>query len=541
MTHFGLKIALPAVIAAAFLVGCGGGGDAASTPPVGSNPPAGTPTTPTPTTPDGANPPATTPPAVAAINALALVDAASATPFTMATTGAQRTAQLDGCYRDNGSTKAYVAQDFEENKAERIASRAFSVGAVRSNASVVSDTTSTNTDGTTRRVLEVKYNVAYTDGSSVTGATEKFISGSSSGTVDCTTPQAGSDFRVLGNGRLANVQIRAENILFQQNKLSDGTDFPSAGNSNVLRRQVAFRISDPLGNANYAVVTGPGQSTVVNGVTESFSLKMLSPRLLRSAPELLGKPRNVPNFKDTDQFSPCRNATGGSTSIRASAADCVANGANGNDYGISLTLGTASGVLTPADAQFDALQFVAGSVYTVSLYNDDGWKTVNGQAGKTPVAVYTTTMSVLPYTFAEMGAGLPAVDKHPQVNMGTGSLANNAHLAITSATTSTATLAWSLPASSFSDNRVFRLGVATEFFQGAQNNGANCSLASVPAFPRLRFSTDYFPSSAASTNSSGVINVTGTPATLCRKSYAEFSIGYSDRQDRRVVNIVNWQ
>jgi hypothetical protein len=177
----------------------------------------------------------------------------------------------------------------------------------------------------------------------------------------------------------------------------------------------------------------------------------------------------------------------------------------------------------------------------VSLYNDDGWKTINGQAGKTPVAVYTTTMSVLPYTFTEMGAGLPAVDKHPKVNLATGSLANNGHLAITSATTSTATLAWSLPASTFSDNRVFRLGDVSEFFQGPQNNGANCSLVPVPAFPRLRFSNSYFPSSAASTNSSGVINVTGTPSTLCRKTYAEFGIGYTDRQDRRVTNIVNWQ
>jgi hypothetical protein len=504
--------------------GCGGGGGGAATSAASEG-----------TTTKPLTIPAAADPNVVVSSAIAVLNTNAAVAPTSATTGEQRTQLLDTCFLDNGQTKAYRASTFEADKAIAIASSAFDVGSTRSNQALIAERITTNPDGSTRREIDLSYDIAYTDGSSLIGAITTLIAGSSSGTPGCTTGQASADFRVLGNQKLVGTSIRAENIRIEQAKMIDGTDFPSTGNSSILRRQVVFAISDPLGNAKYAVVTGPGVSTSVGGVSESFSLKMISARLLRDDPLLQGKPRNVVNFKDTDIYQPCRNTTGSATSIRASTADCAANGANSADLGVSLTLSSASGVLAPADLQFDALQFVAGGTYTFAIYNDDGWKTVDGQAGKTPIATYTTVMQNLPYTFAEMGAGLPAVDKHPQFSAGFGSLASNAHLAVSSTVATAASVSWALPVGPYSDAKVFRVGGFGEVFQGPQT----CTQAS--AFPRLRFSTSYYPSSAAATNNSGEIAVSATPASICRKTYAEFGVLYTDRRDRRLAFVYNWQ
>ena len=424
------------------ITGCGGGGGGdTNLPPI---------TTSTPLT-----IPAVADPNVVVSSSIAAFTANSVSAPTLATTGAQLTALLDACFLENGQTKAYRASTFEANKALAIASSAFEVGSTRSNEVLLAERNTTNTDGSTRREIDLSYDIKYADGSSLVGARATLVAGSSFGTPGCTSSQTGADFRVLGNQKIVGTNIRAENIRYGQRKMSDGTDFPSPGNSDVLRRYVVFGISDPLGNAKYAIIKGPGASTVVGGVTETFGLKMISAQLLRDDPLLQGKPRNTVNFKDTDGYQPCRNTTGADTSTRLSTADCVANGANSNELGTGLTLGNALGVLTLADAQFDAFQFVAGGTYSFAIYNDDGWKTVNGHIGKTPIATYSTSMRDLPYTFSEMGVGLPAVDKHPQFNQGFGSLASNTHLAVSSTVASAASVSWAAPTGTFSDAKVF--------------------------------------------------------------------------------------
>ena len=50
-----------------------------------------------------------------------------------------------------------------------------------------------------------------------------------------------------------------------------------------FRREVDFAISDPMGNASYAILTGPGPTNTTGDIVYPFSMKLLSPRLQRSA------------------------------------------------------------------------------------------------------------------------------------------------------------------------------------------------------------------------------------------------------------------
>src|SRR5690606_5967088 len=65
----------------------------------------------------------------------------------------------------------------------------------------------------------------------------------------------------------------------------------------------------------------------------------------------------------------------------------------------------AGGDPAAVDASFAGYGFEVNGVYTIKVYNDDGWKTVNGQAGKTPIATYTTKLNRLPASAVALAAG----------------------------------------------------------------------------------------------------------------------------------------
>ena len=90
-------------------------------------------------------------------------------------------------------------------------------------------------------------------------------------------------------------------------------------------------------------------------------------------------------------------------------ADCVLSGASSSSNGTFTTTAAL------ADSGFDALGFVAGGTYTYKVYNDDGWKTVNGQSTRTPIATYTTTLRTLPYSAVTLAGADINSDLYPRL------------------------------------------------------------------------------------------------------------------------------
>jgi hypothetical protein len=123
------------------------------------------------------------------------------------------------------------------------------------------------------------------------------------------------------------------------------------------RRDIRVSVTDPLGNATYVVVSGPGPAATVNGVSVPWSWKMVSPRVMRSAPEMAGKTGNYTNFLDDDGFRYC-GISGTGTPV-ASASDCLTFGAPGDNWGFGYT----SDPDANADKGFTNQGWVVGGVY----------------------------------------------------------------------------------------------------------------------------------------------------------------------------------
>lgn len=284
-------------------------------------------------------------------------------------TGESRMSLNDGCYRDDGKTRAFLVSETDADPNSTYQRDAYRLGSTRSNLQVLALRNRVNADGSARQEIDVQYDVAHKDGSSEFGEQWTLVSGSTSGTPGCSTPQNSAALRYLGNQRLVSVAMRARN----------GRD---------ERRSVS---------------SGAGPAAAVGNTVVPFSLKFIAPRLLRSAPELQGKTGNFLNWLDGDSWRYCRVA--GKATPLASTADCVGQGASSSEMGITTSTPNAA-----ADQSFAAQGWVAGAVYRFDVYTDDGWKTVNGHAGKTPLATYFSTLDVLPYSFVEM-AGSGAGDK----------------------------------------------------------------------------------------------------------------------------------
>lgn len=433
----------------------------------------------------------------------------------------------DACYLNNGDTKASSAADFDADVTGAIASNTYRIGSKRTNLSVLAERSSTNPDGSARKEVDVQYDVVYTDGSTDFATKNTLISGSSAGS--CATPQTGTALRFFGNRQSVGVFVRGRNIRNEQYVLATGA--PDAIPV-TYRREVQFGIYDPQGTATYVVVSGPGSATI-SGVATPFSVKMLSTRLLKSDPLLAGKTGNFTNWRGDDFFRFCRSTV---SVVPASAADCATNGATGNGFGNTLQT-SATGTVTATnleafDAGFNNIGFVAGGTYRFDVYNDDGWKTINGQAGKTPVFSYTTVLERLPYTHAEMLGGVVAsADKFPKITAASLTPPQVAS-SLQSSTSTSFSVTWSAP-TLLTDNRVFRLTEVGEFFQGPLTSNA------VGIFnPAERYYVPAFPGSTAVAASALVISA--KPATVSSKTYSELALYFTDRNDGRIISLVNF-
>lgn len=421
-------------------------------------------------------------------------------------TGALRYSLADGCFRANGRTRAYNVAEWDADVATNQLRDAYQIGRRMSNIQVLALRTSVNADVNARREIDVQYDVNFRDGAITRGERATLVSGSSAGTPGCTTPQSGPELRALGNQQLIQTAVRAVNWRDERYLQASGASASPAVN---YRREVQFQITDPIGNANYVIVSGPGPTRVVNGTTIAFSMKLLSPRVARSAPEMLGKSGNFLNWLDDDSFRACRTTDSGTNPPVALVADCGALGTTqGNTWGWTTSTPNAA-----ADDGFAAQGWVAGGVYRFEVYDDDGWKFVNGHAGKTPIATYFATLPRLPYTFAEM------TGKYPLLNLGgmtPAQIATNAN----SATPAAMALSWTLPAV-LSDGLVHHLFQVWEFHQGAKTGNAGGAFN-----PAYRTLTRAYPGTTAS--STNAFPVTAKLADQANKSYTEFSLFFSD-------------
>ncbi len=428
----------------------------------------------------------------------------------------------DSCWYDDGRTKAYVIADLDSDTTTTQLRDAYQIGRRSSNLLILGQRESRNADGSLRTEIDIQYDIFYADGSIDTAAKNTLISGSSAGSAGCLTPTASSALRFYGNRQLVHASVRPINRRDERYSISSGAALSPAVN---YRREVQFTITDPTFNASYAILTGPGPGNTVNGVNVPFSLKFLSTRLLRSAPELAGKNGNFLNWKDDDGWVFCR--VSGSAVPTADTADCVGQGATSNSWAWITSTPNAA-----ADVSFNALGFVAGGTYTVAVYNDTGWKTVNGHVGRTPVATYSAVLGALPYSFVEMAGSGVGADKFPRMSFGGMSkvqIKDN----LLSTTPAPMNVSWTAPPA-LSDGTPFALFQYWEYYQGAKLG--NIGGASYPAY---RSTIGGFPGSTA-TSAAGW-PTSAKPAEMNTKTYAEYTLQYLDRNNRQIRSAVVFQ
>ena len=417
--------------------------------------------------------------------------------------GAARLALADACWRDNGRTRVNFIADHDANIATYLQRDAYIVGRKVQNLQVLAVRNLANPDGSSRREIEFQYDQAFRDGTVARASKEVLISGSSAGTPGCTSPQTGTALRTMGNQQLVQTSVRAVNYRDERYTFASGSAASPAVN---YRREIQFNIVDPMGNVSYVTLTGPGPAATVSGAAVQFSMKLLSPRLLRDAPELVGKNGNFLNWLDDDTFRNCRMANG-SVPV-AGIVDCVGQGGATNVWGWTTTTPNAA-----ADQGFADQGWVAGGAYRFDVYNDDGWKTVNGQAGKTPIATYYATLDRLPYTFVEM------TNKYPLINLGGMSTAQLASNAI-SATPLPLALSWTAPGLQ-SDGQKHQLFQVWEYHQGAKLGNAGSAFN--PAYRTLNRA---YPGTLATSTTS--FPVSAKLPDQSSKTYTEYNLFFSD-------------
>ncbi len=432
------------------------------------------------------------------------------------TTGAANAAFNDGCSLNDGYTKPVSIANFDENPALSAESFKYKIGSTRTNVQILADRTTTNTDGSNRRELDIQYKVDYADGTVNPAATETLISGSSSGSITagaatCSTPENASNWRFFGNRSVVSASVRAVNQRSERYSLAAGVPLASAVDYSKF---VQLVISDPGNIAKYVVVTGPG--------LPSSGVKMVSPRIQRDDPLFAGKRGNNVDWNDTDNFTFCR-ADASTSNVAADTADCVAFGAASNNYG-SINKTAAN-----ADAGFNAMGFVAGGAYRVAVYNDEGWKTVNGQAGKTPIATYTQTLSSLPYSAVALAGSGVGNDLFPRMSSSLTPVQTAAN--IRAKTAFTTNLSWTGLAA-MPDAVKFGWGNVYNFVSGTATATAN-------AWPGSRQIGFSYPATGAT----GIANYAApAPSSkLVTPTFAQFVITLTNRNETLIQSLVTFE
>jgi hypothetical protein len=458
---------------------------------------------------------------------LAAVDAQILTAIPV--TGAAAFGDLvDPCYLNNGSSKSLATADYDANPLT-VSSRQFEIGSTRTGMTILADRELANSDNSWRRELDIKYVINYLDGTKTEDARQTLIVGSSSGTKTangsiCATSLQSAAPRALGNRRIASVGLSASNARTERVSLSAGSIKTPAI---TYSKNIAINVRDPANIITYATISGPG--LMVGGSPASF--KLVSPRVLRDAPEFLGKNGHYLDLIDTDTFRVCRvgpsSPLPGGTFESAEAADCVVGGATTNAWG-------SLGVSQPStnDLNFDSLGVVAGGIYTVKLYAGDGWKTVNGQAGVTPVATYASTLANLPMSTVVL-AGTSAALVYPAV-----SATNKFHIpdsatvlpwqqaqALRTKVALSVPMQWTAPGA-MPDGRA--LG-ASGFYSFVNGSTAEVSLY---ATSRQTKST-----AIASTATSGTLDIPVPLAPLATVYYGQIAVDYSNRNGNTISAI----
>jgi hypothetical protein len=435
--------------------------------------------------------------------------------------GAARLALVDSCHLQNGRTKAYEIADIDADLPAYRAREAYQIGRRVTNLQVLALRNTTNADGSARREIDVEYDLEFTDGTADRKTFTTLISGSSAG--NCATPQNGTALRFSGNRKVVDTGVFARNLRDERYARSTGAALSPAV---YHRRSIEFRVADAMGNATHAIVTGPGPAGNVGGSAVQFSLKLVSPRVMRDAPEFAGKNNNYLNWPNDDAFRMCRIA--GSNVPVAAIADCAGLGAGGFDWG----WGPTSAPNAAADQSFADQGWIAGGIYRIDVYNDDGWKTVNGQAGRTPIATYWATLETLPYTFVQMTTGAAGGELLPRLNFGartTAQVAANAN----SATPVPIGVTWSaLPG--LPDGRRFGLFQGYEYHDGARTGNANGAF-----FPAYRTLTRNYPGSTATAQPAW----TTTPMQpgQASKNYFDYTLFYVDRNGARLISTASFR
>ncbi|MBK6294329.1 MAG: hypothetical protein IPF55_08425 [Rhodoferax sp.] len=430
--------------------------------------------------------------------------------------GAAFNAFNDGCFLDSGYTKPVSIASFDEDLTRSTEANKYRIGATRTAVQVLADRTSNNGDGSTRRELDIQYQIKYADGTTDTDAKQTLIWGSSfgstvaSGTV-CATPTASQGWRVFGNREVVDASVRSVNQRNERYSLATGAPLTSAVD---YSKYVQFRVSDPSNFVKYVVVTGPG--------LPSSGLKMVSVRLLRDDPLFAGKRGNYVDWRDTDSFRLCRADASG-TNLAANAADCVTHGGSGNMYGAYNK--------TPAalDSAFDTLGFVAGGSYRIAVYNDDGWKSINGQASRTPIATHTKTLSALPYSAVVLGGTGVTTDLFPRVS--TSLTPVQIASVIRSKGSATQALTWTA-LGAMPDASKFGWGDLYTFISGR-------STATTSTWPQSRTFVLVYPSAGAMGAPS--YTIPAAPSALVTPTYSESSLELVNRNGGRIHSMMTYE
>ncbi|MFN9476491.1 hypothetical protein [Acidovorax sp.] len=435
---------------------------------------------------------------------LAAQDALYAT--SLPASGAQAFANLDACYFHSGVTRGGEIARFDGD-AEVRASLSRRVGAKRTDIEVLAERNTTNSDGSARREIDVRYNLTFTDGMVQRGIQETLVQGSSAGTATvagaCAAPQNSQDLRLLGNQRIVGFGVTSISAVYNRFKLADGT---AQSPARRFRSEVRYNLTDPSGVATYAILSGPGIAT---------AFKLVSPRLLATAPEFAGKPGNALNPPVDETFKACWS-TGAASIAEAATADCTANGAELNATRVQNTDAAA------LDQAFNALGFTAGGTYTLQVFADDGWKTVNGQAGKTPIATYQARLAALPESAAALAAGSSA--NYPEVTLSLTTVDIAATLRNKASAALQTTIAKPAKASA-----PLRLDNTYLFEQGRVSAAA--------AYPNVRVNPLTYPAVAATSINS---TIPAPPQNLAVPTSAELAISYSDLNGRSVRGILSF-
>ena len=487
------------------LTACGGGGGGnddpvVTDPPVTTNPP------PTSEPPPPPPPPPPQPPAPAPTTQELVQQYYDTVQKVTATglpaKGEDRYSFFDSCVLHNGRNKAAFISSWDGSAP----GNAYTVGRTFSNIQIVAERKTTNADGSARHEVDVTVDTKYTDGTSVIGGSETLIAGSSSGTADCASPQTGTEMRYFGNRHKVSVDLISRNRVDVYRQLADGS---TPSRSFRLRREVAFTISDPAKVATYAIASWGPAST-------PYSMKLISPRIAREAPEMqdaLGSG----NYTDTNNFRQCKTSAA-NLELNAAKGDCTSTtiGIQNETTGANATAIDAAARAT-ADTNFEKLALGTGAEVTFAIYADDGWKTVNGQAGKTPIATYKVKVKNTSYPFAQL-----EVSAYPQFSSIDPKEPTIA--AEFKAAGGTATVALQAPKPPAGAAPTVLTGLSS-FRQGPKSTSTSGRYA-------IRGGRNATVATGATTAS---IPFDGKPADASATSYGEFTMTYGDRNGREML------